>query len=254
MNLNDHDNRLDEAAAYALGALDADQVEGFTAHLESCNRCQEQVHWLAPAVQALPEAVARQTPPPAVRDRLMAEVRSDAAAHAKQAQREERRVRDESRGGFSEWLRDLNFGGLTWKPLAGMAAAVLVIAVVVGYAVGNGGSDSSSGTSPVAVTPHTTEAPQPNGIVAKVVTEGNRAEIRLTGVKELPDGKVLEAWVQRGNAVERVPALFAPNHEGNASTTIDNIKNVSAVLVTREPNGGTKVPTTKPIVKVPLDS
>jgi hypothetical protein len=51
-----------------------------------------------------------------------------------------------------------------------------------------------------------------------------------------------------------VPALFTPDHAGNASTTIENMKNVSAVLVTREPAGGTKVPTTEPIVKVPIES
>ena len=54
--------------------------------------------------------------------------------------------------------------------------------------------------------------------------------ICLTNVKQLPKGKVLEAWVQRGNAVEPVPALFAPDHAGNASTTIENVKNVSLVM------------------------
>jgi hypothetical protein len=32
------------------------------------------------------------------------------------------------------------------------------------------------------------------------------------------------------------------------------MRNVSLVMVTREPMGGTKVPTAKPIVKVPLES
>jgi anti-sigma-K factor RskA len=238
MNPNDHDTRLEEAAAYALGALDADRLDDFKLHLEGCERCQSEVRWLAPAVRALPEAVPRETPPPALRERLMVEVRADAAAHAKQARRE----RAEARGGFGEWLRGLNLGGLTWKPLAGMAAVVLIVAAGIGYVVGTGGGTDV----------HTTKAAQPNGIVAKVITEGDRAEVRLTGVKQLPDGKVLEAWVQRGNAVEPVPALFAPDHAGDATTTIDDMTNVSAVLVTREPTGGTKVPTTEPIVKVPL--
>jgi hypothetical protein len=51
-----------------------------------------------------------------------------------------------------------------------------------------------------------------------------------------------------------VPALFAPDHAGNASTTIENMKNVSLVMVTREPSGGTKVPTTEPIVEVPVET
>jgi anti-sigma-K factor RskA len=246
MNANDHDIRLEEAAAYALGALDPGQVDDFKTHLDGCDRCQSEVRWLTPAIQALPEAVAQQTPPPALRRRLMTEVRADAAAHAKQAKRDERRERAASRATLTEWIRGLSLGGLTYKPLAGMAAVVLIVAAIAGYAVGTGGGGAND--------VHTTRSNQPNGIVAKVVTEGNRAEVRLTNVEQLPDGKVLEAWVRRGNAVEPVPALFTPDHAGNASTTIDNMKNVSAVLVTREPMGGTKVPTTEPIVKVPLES
>jgi hypothetical protein len=125
-----------------------------------------------------------------------------------------------------------------------MAVLILIVAGGIGYAVG---TNAGSGI-------HTTESEQPNGIVAKVVTEGDRGEVRLTNVKQLPEGKVLEAWVQRGNAVEPVPALFAPDHAGNASTTIENMHDVSLVMVTREPEGGTKVPTTEPIVRVPLET
>jgi hypothetical protein len=130
--------------------------------------------------------------------------------------------------------------------LTGMAAIVLVAAAIVGFAIGN--SDGGSGGA------RTTEVPQANGIEARVVSEGNRAELHLANVAQLPEGKVLEAWVARGKSVEPVPALFAPDHAGNASTTIDNMKNVSAVLVTREPTGGTKTPTTEPIVEVPLET
>jgi hypothetical protein len=245
MNDNDHDLRLEEAVAFALGVLDAGQVDDFKDHLQDCRRCQEELRWLAPAVRALPEAVEPQTPPPALKQRLMAEVHADVEAEEKQAREEKRRERAESRTGLGEWLRGLHIGGLTWKPLAGLAVVVLIVAGGVGYAVGSG--DSAGG-------PHTIESPQANGIVASLVTEGNRGEVRLANVKQLPDGKVLEAWVQRGNTVEPVPALFSPDHAGNASTTIEDMRNVSLVMVTTEPMGGTKVPTTGPIVEVPVES
>ncbi len=245
MNAHDHDRRLEEVAAFALGSLDADRIADVKEHLQGCKRCQEELRWLSPAVRALPAVVEPRTPPPGLKQRLMEEVRADAAAAAKRAREEQRRERAASHGGFGEWLRGLHLGGLTYKPLAGIAAVVLIVAAVAGYAVGTGGGGSGI---------HTTESEQPNGIVAKVVTEGNRAEVRLANVKQLPEGKVLEAWVQRGNAVEPVPALFAPDHAGNASTTIEDTHNVSLVMVTREPAGGTKVPTTEPIVKVPLES
>ena len=66
---------------------------------------------------------------------------------------------------------------------------------------------------------------------------------------------MLEAWVEREGKVEPVPALFAPDKAGNASTTIEDMKDVSIVMVTREPEGGSKTPTEKePFVQVPLES
>ena len=243
MNANEHDRRLEEVAAFALGALDAAQIDDFREHLKGCKRCQDELRWLAPAVRALPEAVEQQTPPPALKVRLMEEVRADVAAEAKLAGAEERRERATSRKGFREWLGGLDVGGLTWKPLAGMAAVVLIVAAGVGYLVGNdGGSDV-----------HTTEVQQKNGIVAMVVDEDGKGELRLTGVEQPQNGKVLEAWVARGESVEPVKATFTPDEAGNASTQIEDLHGVDAVLVTEEPEGGTKVPTMEPFVKVPLE-
>jgi hypothetical protein len=246
MNPNDHDNRLEEVAAYAIGGLDRDQVPDLEQHLVGCKRCQEELRWLSPAVQALPEAVERQALPPELKQRLMAEVRADAAAEERRVRTEERRERAESRTGIGEWLRGLNIGGLTWKPLAGMALAILVIAGGVGYAVG---TDGGSGGA------HTYELePGSNGIAAKVVTENDRGELHLTGVEPLPKDRILEAWVERDGTVEAVPALFAPDQAGKASTTIENMNGVSVVMVTREPEGGSKKPTTEPIVEVPIET
>jgi hypothetical protein len=239
MNANEHDRRLEEVAAYAIGALDPEHVVQLQQHLAGCKRCQEELRWLSPAVQALPEAVERQAPPPELKQRLMAEVHADASA-------DERRRRAESRAGIGEWLRGLSIGGLTWKPLAGLAVVILIVAGGIGYAVGNGGGSGAA---------HTTEVePGANGIAAKIVTEDGRGEIHLANVKPLPKGRVLEAWVERDGVVEAVPALFAPDQAGRASTTIESMKGVSVVMVTREPEGGSTKPTTKPLVEVPIET
>ncbi|HTR73746.1 MAG TPA: anti-sigma factor [Solirubrobacterales bacterium] len=234
MNANEHDARLEEAAAFALGALDAERVDDFERHLEGCERCQEELRWLAPAVRTLPEAVAQQAPPPELKKRLMDEVRTDA-----------RRERAAEGSGFGEWLRGLRVGGMTWKPLAGLAAAVLIVAAGIGYAVGSGGGSGNT---------HTWEGEQANGIQASVVREGERGQLHLADVEPLPQGKVLEAWVEREGTVEAVPALFAPDQAGEASTEIEDMKGVSAVMVTKEPAGGSRQPTSEPIVEVPLES
>jgi hypothetical protein len=250
MSTNEHDQRLEEAVAFALGALDRDKIDDFKEHLANCKRCQEELRWLAPAVRALPEAVEPQTPPPAIKARLMAEVSADAEAEQRQAKAAERRERAEARGGFSAWLGGLHVGNLTWKPLAGLALVILVVAGGIGYAVGTDGGGSSR--------THTWElkGEDNGGIAAKVVQEGEKGELHLAGLEQLPKGKVLEAWVEREHdgKVEAVPALFAPDKAGNASTTIDNLNGVTAVLVTREPDGGSKQPTQAPFVTVPLET
>jgi hypothetical protein len=242
MNTDEHDRRREEVAAFALGALDAAQIDDFREHLDACKRCQDELRWLEPAVRALPETVEQQSPPPELKVRLMEEVRADLAAESQQARDGQRRERA-SRKGFREWLGGLDVGGLTWRPLAGMAAVVLIVAAGVGYLVGNGGGSNVT----------TTEVQQKNGIVAMVVDEDGKGELRLTGVEQLPKGKVLEAWVARGEAVEPVEMLFTPDEEGNATTQIEDLKGVDVVMVTREPAGGTKVPTTEPLVNVPLE-
>jgi anti-sigma-K factor RskA len=244
MNANEHDRRLEEVAAFALGALDAEQIADFKEHLKDCKSCQDELRWLATAVRALPESVEQRTPPPELKVRLMEEVHADVAAEAKEARAAERRERAESRAGFREWLAGVNLGGLTWKPLAGVAAVILIVAAGIGYAIGNGGGTNL----------HTYEAPQAAGIQASVVREGDQGELRLTGVGEVEKGKTLEAWVKRGETVEPVKMLFKPDAEGNATTEIEDLKGAEAVLVTEEPAAGSKQPTTEPFINVPLET
>jgi anti-sigma factor RsiW len=243
MNANEHDRRLEEVAAFALGSLDDAQIEDFRDHLKGCKRCQDELAWFAPAVRALPEAVAQQKAPEALKVRLMEEVRADVAAEAERSGAENRRERTTSRKGLREWVAGIDIGGLTWRPLAGMAAVVLIVAAGVGYLVGNDGGSNLQ----------TTEVKQPNGIVAKVVNQDGQGELVLAGVDQPKQGKVLEAWVARGESVEPVKETFTPDEAGNASTEIDDLKGVDAVLVTEEPQGGTKVPTMEPFVTVPLE-
>lgn len=248
MNANEHDRRLEEAVAYALGSLDPEQVDDFKEHLKSCKRCQEELRRLAPAVRALPEAVEPRTPPPAIKERLMAAVRADVEAEERRTRAERRQERAATGGGFSAWLEALRVGGLTTKPLVALALVILVVAGGIGYAVGTGGGNDHTHTWEI-------KAEENNGIEAKVVREGEKGELHLAGLKQLPKGKVLEAWVEREGKVEPVPALFAPDKAGNASTTIGSLEDVSAVMVTREPEGGSKAPSEKePFVLVPLES
>jgi len=81
-------------------------------------------------------------------------------------------------------------------------------------------------------------------------TENGRIE--LNNVEPLPPDKVLEAWVEREGEVEAVPMLFVPNGEGEAATTIGDMRGITTVMVTEEPPGGSAAPTSEPIATVTI--
>jgi anti-sigma-K factor RskA len=235
MTGSEHDRWSEDVAAYMLGALDPEEAAELERHAEGCERCRSEMRWLTAAVEALPEAVQRLEPPPQLRERLMTEVRDDAREAAAKSKAAGRR-----RG----LARIPGVRSLGWRPLAGVAAVALVVVAFAGYEIGNGGG--GNGTTSTIAAGH---AP---GVTAKVIREGDSAELRLANVGKLPEERVLEAWVRRNGEVEPVKALFVPNREGRGSTMIANMRGVDLVMVTTEPTGGSDAPTSAPIVEVPI--
>jgi anti-sigma-K factor RskA len=230
-----HERGREDVPAYLLGALEPGEAAELERHLEVCERCRREVRWLTSAVESLPESVARHEPPRQLRERLMAEVRADArGARAAAPGAGQRRL--------PAWLRGQGARG--WRPLAGLAAIALVLVALAGYEIGGGGGDGQAHS--------TISAGHAPGVTAKVERSGEEGELRLANVEALPEGHVLEAWVRREGEVEPVDALFAPDREGHASATIADMEGVEVVMVTSEPSGGSRAPTSAPIVTVQI--
>jgi anti-sigma-K factor RskA len=222
MSASDHNRWSEDLAAYVLGALDPSELAEFERHLEGCERCQGERHWLEPAVHSLPESVERQEQSRQLRESLMSEVRADA-----------RRANFDPKPARSwRWLL---------KPAVGFAVVALLVAGAVGYAVGRGGSDEGGGGGSTVVR-------RAGEITVRMVQQGNGGTLRLEGVRQLPGDKVLEAWVERDGEVEAVPALLVPDRHGHAETTIADMTGVDTVMVTEEPRGGSAAPTGEPIM------
>ena len=227
MSENGHERRSDEIAAFLLGALEPGEAAELERHLAGCEECRTELEWLRPAVQLLPESVERVEAPPELRGRLMEQVRSEAESDP--APRRARR-----------W----SFGGWSLRPVAGLAALVLVVAAVAAYAIGSG--DSGGGNTTTVVEGHSP------GVVAEVVRDGGSGTLHLTNLHQLPSDKVLQAWVERDGRVVSAKTLFVPNQDGTASATIDDMEGVKTVMVTAEPRGGSAQPTGDPIVSVSI--
>ncbi len=244
MNETNHERWSEDVAAYMLGALEPEQAAELERHAEGCERCQAEIRWLTPALDALPESVDRVEPPADLRARLLAEVRADAGAGARG---ENRGARPGLVGRASNWLRDLGSGPMGLRPVAGVAVAVLIVAAVAGFAIGGGiGSGSDNGETRTVV------GSEPSGVTAKMISEGDSGTLHLTNVRELPSHRVLEAWVRRDGDVEPVRALFVPDRAGQASTELPDMDGVEVVMVTTEPTGGSKSPTSAPIITIPI--
>jgi len=218
MSADDHNRWSEDLAAYMLGALEPGEAAGFERHLAGCERCREEMRWFEPAVGTLSESVARQEPPPRLRESLMAEVRAD----VRPAPRRSRRW---------SW---------SWKPAVAFAAVVLLVAGVAGYEIGKDGNDESGERTVLSTREH--------GVSVKMVREGDGGTLHLANLHQLPPGKVLEAWVRREGEVEPVPALLVPDRDGHAETTIADMGGVDTVMVTEEPQGGSETPTGEAIV------
>lgn len=227
MSENGHERRSDEIAAFLLGALDPVEAAELEGHLAGCEECRTELEWLRPAVQLLPESVERVEAPPELRGRLMEQVRSEAES-------------DPAPHPARRW----GFAGWSLRPVAGLAALVLVVAAVAAYAIGSG--DSGSGNATTVVTGHSP------GVVAEVVRDGGSGTLHLTNLHQLPSDKVLQAWVERDGRVVSAKTLFVPNQDGTASATIEDMKGVKTVMVTAEPRGGSVQPTSAPIVSVSI--
>jgi anti-sigma-K factor RskA len=229
-----HEELRGDLAAYALGALDQPEAERLRAHLEGCEECRHHLRWLEPAVELLPRTVEQLEPPARLRESLLETVRGEAAPAAREPPRAARE---------SWWHR---VGLAVWRPATAVAAAVmLVVGAVAGYLIGepNGGGTT---TLEAQAMPN---APDAAGVLER---HGSSGILRVRHMPTLASNKVYEVWIQRGGKLEP-SSLFVPRTNRSADAAVpDGLDGADAVLVTREPSGGSKQPTSSPVLSVQL--
>lgn len=235
----DHRRWRADLAAYLIGGLEPQEKEALETHLEDCERCRDELRWLQPAIDLLPQSISQLEPPPGLRARLLAEVRADVAELPAEVAREsERRAPGRRSGGLRRFFL---------RPAVALTCVALIGAVIGGYAL-RGGGGSGSGTTT------TKTVAQGGSVRATLERSGDSGTLELTGLKQAPPGHVYQAWVQKGNRIEP-SSLFDVRRDGSASTAIPHqLAGADMVMVTVEPQGGSKQPSSKPLVSVALRS
>jgi anti-sigma-K factor RskA len=239
--MTDHQRWEDSVAAYLLGALEPDEVAAFEVHLAECPLCREQVDELAPAAHALPSAVDPVAPPPALKARIMAEVEREASLLAAAGPEADRPQAARPRRVRRSW-----FGLPRWAPAA--VGVVLLLGVAIGVGVSQ--LDSGGGRTVTAVFDKS-RAPRAS---AQVEVNGDGATLVARGLPAPPSGRVYQIWLKRpGRAPEPTSALFRPRRDGTATATVPgDLSGVAQMLVTDEPDGGSRRPTTSPLLSAAM--
>jgi anti-sigma-K factor RskA len=224
------------SGAYVVDALDAVERELFEAHLPGCSDCRAEVAGLREAAALMGDAVAA-APPPALRDRVLADIDTvrqlppPTAADVVPLRR--RRVR-----------------------VALVAAAAAVVAAAgIGIAAEQAWRDESS-TRTLTGADRVLEASDArrvrldlgDGSSATVVHSARegRAVLLTEGMAAPPPGKTFEVWLQDDAGAMHPAGLM--DGPGDHKVLLDGDANAATgVGITVEPDGGSEEPTSDPI-------
>ncbi len=249
---------LENVALYALGVLPREEIPLVTAFVASDDAARREYEDLRAAADALAYLAAEpvdSTRSARVKERLLSRVRADAAA------------------GSVARRRIGPTPGLIWGiGLAAAAAMVFgVVSVIQDVSLRSdlaaiqrrstalqtqlaqsqrvGAGDRRTLTDLIAP-----DAKRYDVADGTVVVRHGHVYFAFSKLPALPRGRVYQAWTIAKGTTTPAPSLtFAPNADGVAVVALPaDAGRLAAVAVTVEPDGGSKAPTTKPILVRPL--
>ena len=225
----------DHVTGYVLGELSDGESAEFKAHLESCPDCRAEVESIRQVAVDL--AVEQAEEPPAhLRAKVLATVARTPQELAQAAIVTPIRSRPR------------------WIPV-GVAAAVVVIALLGWSMLGSGRLINSVLNDPLAVTIEATAGAGEFDAARVVFSEDrNAAVLVVEGLDQLPAERIYELWLVDGDEV--LPAgLFNTGPQGSARVLIEGeIRPGMVVAVTEEPAGGVDVATGEILFSAPVDA
>jgi anti-sigma-K factor RskA len=234
--MSDHEHWAESVGAYLLGALEPGEHERFEAHLAKCETCRRDVEELKVAADALPVSVPLVSPSPALKDRIMAVVESEAellAAAGKRADEPAAAPRPRrDRGRLLDWLS---------RPAVALASVLVLLA-----GGGLAGVLLTSGDDSRTVIAQTQS---PRADVRLRIDDGG-ATLVARNMPAPPSGRIYQVWLKRpGKDPEPTSVLWATRGDGSAEVAVPgSLEGVEAVLVTDEPEGGSAEPTKPPVI------
>ena len=233
--------RFDElVAAYALGALTGEERLWFESYLDKHPELNAEVEDLGSVAGLLALAPADQEPSPGLRRSVLESVGAPREVVSEAPTRRSRRAD----------------GGRWASRPAMLAAAAASIAAVIGLLVWNLTLRDQNGDLRDEISERRTVEMEGSGLASNadgevLLRDEGEAVLVAQGLPPAPEGEVYETWVIR-DGVPEPAGLFQPRGGDAASTVEGSMEGAEAVAVTLEPEGGSPMPTSDPILVAPL--
>lgn len=229
LRLHDSDG-CGDAAAYLLGSLERDEAEVFTQHREACVICRDEIEAYEEVLWVLPMAVPQFRAPKRLRRATIQAIRQEGAL-ASRPGRQGARHRAPSA-----------HPRLAWSSLLASAAIAAAAVIILLF--------SSGGPARQEIEANVLSGP---GHAQVLLSEGH-GELILHGVRPSAPRHVYEVWVQRGrNSPTPANVLFKVAPSGDARVGLPrDLQGASRLLVTQERDGGSPVPTSRPLIVAQL--
>jgi len=238
------------SGVYAVGALDEQERERFERHLRHCQACSNEVRGLREAATRMGLASAAQPP------QLMREAVLGRAARTRQlppvADPRRRRSRQTRPRGWQ--------GG--WMPPAAVGLAAACVAVIVVLAVSLASTQRQLSAVRGEQSAVTAVLSAPGARLASATTSVggtttvvvswrlHKVIVTMAGLPALPTSRVYQLWVL--SPAQARSAGLAGTAGSAPPVLASGVRRGDRIGVTVEPAGGTRQPTTKPIVVLPL--
>jgi len=226
-----HEDFHELTAAYALDALDEQDELAYVEHLRSCPQCREDLAAVQDTAGLLAYGAAAEAPPPALRERILNQARSERVNVIPIRRR--------------------------WSlPAAASVAAVAAMAAIgLGIWANSLRSDLSSEREArtgleqvvsVISDPRSERVPASVGSGTLVVSPTGAAVLILSNLDPAPSGKIYEAWIAEDLAPKPAGLFQAAGDRTHVALTRPVPKGAT-VMVTLEPAGGTTEPSAEPL-------
>jgi anti-sigma-K factor RskA len=223
--------------AYVLGALPEEERRSFEDYLAAHPERQAEIDELGAVAGLLAFSPQEQEPSPELRSRVMEVVEAEA---------EPRRVR-----GRSTFARVGDF--LSVRSLALGAAALLVIGllswnVLLQNQVQDLQGQVADAQAHKSKTIELKGSWAEQGATAEVASmQENEIILVARNMPSVPEDRTCQIWVIKGE-VPKPSGLFQPDENGTATPITNSIRKADVIAVTVEPAGGSKKPTSDPVL------